>query len=161
MKRAVVKNFAIFTGKHLCWSLFLMKLQAWRPAILLKRDPTQVFYYEYLEIFKNTFSEKHMQTAAFAYVIFYAKFQIFLHFPNALYSSFLVDRLLLNSLSLREKCPDTKFFLVRIFLYSGQIHGNTDQKKLRIWTLFTHSYVFFYLGDKLKPDEKREMESEF
>ena len=26
------------TGKHLCWSLFLMKLQTWRPATLLKRD---------------------------------------------------------------------------------------------------------------------------
>ena len=24
------KNFAIFTGKHLCWSLFLIKLQAFR-----------------------------------------------------------------------------------------------------------------------------------
>ena len=24
----VLKNFANFTGKHLCWSLFLMKLQA-------------------------------------------------------------------------------------------------------------------------------------
>ena len=23
-----VKNFIIFTGKHLCWSLFLIKLQA-------------------------------------------------------------------------------------------------------------------------------------
>ena len=32
--------------------------------------------------------------------------------------------------SLCEKWPDTEFFLVRIFLYS-------DQKKLRIWTLFT------------------------
>ena len=31
---------------------------------------------------------------------------------------------------LRENCPVTEFFLVRIFLYS-------DQKKLRIWTLFT------------------------
>ena len=26
----VLKNFAIFTGKHLCWSLFKIKLQAWR-----------------------------------------------------------------------------------------------------------------------------------
>ena len=26
----VFKNFAIFTGKHLCWSLFLIKLQAFR-----------------------------------------------------------------------------------------------------------------------------------
>ena len=33
-------------------------------------------------------------------------------------------------LTLREKCPNTEFFLVRIFRHS-------DQKKLRIWTLFT------------------------
>ena len=24
----ILKNFAIITGKHLCWSLFLIKLQA-------------------------------------------------------------------------------------------------------------------------------------
>ena len=42
-EKGVLNNFAIFTGKHLCWSLFLMKLQA-RPATLLKRDPnTGVF----------------------------------------------------------------------------------------------------------------------
>ena len=29
-KKAVLKNFAIFTKKHLCWSLFLIKLQAER-----------------------------------------------------------------------------------------------------------------------------------
>ena len=38
IKNAVLKNSAIFTGKHLCWSLFLMNLQAFRPPILLKRD---------------------------------------------------------------------------------------------------------------------------
>ena len=32
------KNFANFTGKHLCWSLFFTKLQVFRPATLLKRD---------------------------------------------------------------------------------------------------------------------------
>ena len=32
----VLKIFAIFTGKHLCWSHFLWTLQAWRPAVLLK-----------------------------------------------------------------------------------------------------------------------------
>ena len=31
---------------------------------------------------------------------------------------------------LSEKCPNTEFFLVRI-------QENEDQKKLRIWTLFT------------------------
>ena len=38
MKTAALENFAIFTGKHLCWSLLLIKLQAFRPEILLKRD---------------------------------------------------------------------------------------------------------------------------
>ena len=36
--KARLENFAIFTRKHLCWSLFLVKLQAFRAAILLKRD---------------------------------------------------------------------------------------------------------------------------
>ena len=37
IKKLSLKNFAIFTGKHLCWSFFLIKL-AWRHATLLKRD---------------------------------------------------------------------------------------------------------------------------
>ena len=44
---------------------------------------------------------------------------------------------LVKWLSLREKCPKTEFFLVRIFLYLDWIQENTDQKKLRIWTFFT------------------------
>ena len=38
--KAVLKNFAIFTGKHLRWSLFLIKLlsQDLRPATSSKRD---------------------------------------------------------------------------------------------------------------------------
>ena len=32
------KNFAIFTGKHISWSLFLIKLQNSRPVTSLKRD---------------------------------------------------------------------------------------------------------------------------
>ena len=30
-KKAVLKNFAMFTEKHLCWSLFLIKLQVSSP----------------------------------------------------------------------------------------------------------------------------------
>ena len=33
-----LQNFANFKGKHLCCSLFFKKLQALRPATLLKRD---------------------------------------------------------------------------------------------------------------------------
>ena len=54
-KIGVLKNFALFTGKHLRWSLFLIKLQARRPSTLSKRDSTQVFSCEYYEIFKKDF----------------------------------------------------------------------------------------------------------
>ena len=40
----VLKNFAIFTGKYLCWTLFLIKLQAFRPANLLKRSSNTVVF---------------------------------------------------------------------------------------------------------------------
>ena len=39
IKKAAVKNFAIFTAKHLCQSLFLLNLQAFSSTTLLKRDP--------------------------------------------------------------------------------------------------------------------------
>ena len=35
-----------------------------------------------------------------------------------------------KAFTLREKCPSTELFLVRIFLYS-------DHKYFRIWTIFT------------------------
>ena len=37
-KIGALKNFANFIGKHLCWSLFLIKSQSQGPATLLKRD---------------------------------------------------------------------------------------------------------------------------
>ena len=38
IKKTVRKNLAIFTEKRLCLSLFLIKLQTFRPATLSKRD---------------------------------------------------------------------------------------------------------------------------
>ena len=37
-KKAIFKNFAKFTGKHLCQSLFFIKVTVLTPATLLKRD---------------------------------------------------------------------------------------------------------------------------
>ena len=45
VKKGVLKNFAIFTGKNQCWSLFFDKvagLLAFRPTNLLKRDSNTV-----------------------------------------------------------------------------------------------------------------------
>ena len=39
---------------------------------------------------------------------------------------------IIMKLALREKSPNTEFFLVRIFLYLDWIQENVDQKKLRI-----------------------------
>ena len=47
----------------------------------------------------------------------------------------------LTWLTLREKCFNMKFFLVCILPYSVRARKNTDQKNLRRWTFFTHSFI--------------------
>ena len=64
IEKAVLKNFAIFTGKHLRWSLFLIELQVWGPATVLKETPAKVFFCAYCEIFKNTYFQEKLQTTA-------------------------------------------------------------------------------------------------
>ena len=54
-KMGVLKNFTIFTEKHLCWSLFLIRLQAWRPATLSKRGSDTGVSCEYHKIFEESF----------------------------------------------------------------------------------------------------------
>ena len=49
IKVGVLKNFVIFTGNHLCFSLILIKLQALMPLLI------QVFSYEHSEILKKLF----------------------------------------------------------------------------------------------------------
>ena len=51
--------------------------------------------------------------------------------------------------TVRENCPNTEIFLVRILLYLVRIQENTDQMKLRIWTLFSQflSLIFFIQRD--------------
>ena len=55
-KKVALKNFANFTGKHLCWSLFLIKLQAQGP--FLKRDSnTGVFQSNFRNSFEKSICE--------------------------------------------------------------------------------------------------------
>ena len=46
----VLKSFAIFAGKYLCWSYFVIKLQCWRSAVLLKRDSNTAVFSEHCEV---------------------------------------------------------------------------------------------------------------
>ena len=62
IKRAILKHFAIFMGKHFCWSLFLIKLQTFRPATLLKRNSNAVAFLWILRNFKEHLFTEHPWT---------------------------------------------------------------------------------------------------
>ena len=67
-KTGALKNFEQFTGKHLCWSHFLIKLQAWRHTILLKSDSSKGVFCEFCENCKNIYFiyfVKRLRAAAF------------------------------------------------------------------------------------------------
>ena len=64
IKKVDLENSKILTGKHLCWSLFLIKLQTFRSVTLLKKDPSQVFSCEFCRNFKNIHFEEHLRTVA-------------------------------------------------------------------------------------------------
>ena len=55
-EKGVLKNFAKFTGKHLCQDLFFNKVAGLRPATLSKKKRTlaQVFSCEFCEFSQNT-----------------------------------------------------------------------------------------------------------
>ena len=58
----VLKNFAMFTGKHLRWSLFLINMQAWRPETLLKKDSNIGFFpVKFAKILRGPFFTEHIQ----------------------------------------------------------------------------------------------------
>ena len=68
-------------------------------------------------------------------VYLFALFHI--HLGSSFIQYHIYASALFISPKLREKRPNTKLFLVRIFLYSDWILENTNKKYLRIWTLFT------------------------
>ena len=61
-KAGVLKNFAIFAGKRLCWRLFLIKLQTYSLQLYKKR--LQHWYFS-VKFAMNTYFEEHLQTTAF------------------------------------------------------------------------------------------------
>ena len=63
-KKGVLWNFAKFTEKHLYQSFFFNKVADLRCATLLKETLAQVFFSDFCEISKNTFSYKTPPVAA-------------------------------------------------------------------------------------------------
>ena len=84
-KIGVLKNFAIFTEKHLCYCLFLTILQASRPTVFLKRDfNTGVFMW----ILQNCFEQLLLQnTLGGCFYIWPKPYIISLIWLNCLYQA--------------------------------------------------------------------------
>ena len=58
LKIGVLKNFAIFTGKYLCWSFLLIKLQAFR--LVIRDFNTGVFLWILQSFYKQHFFIEHL-----------------------------------------------------------------------------------------------------
>ena len=63
IKKAILKNFAIFTGKHLCWGLFIINLQTFMASTLFKKHSNTGVLLSILWCF-----EEHLPTAASVYL---------------------------------------------------------------------------------------------
>ena len=61
VKKRVLKNFAKFTGKHLCLVSFLVKLQAGK---CIKKETLAQVNFEFCEISKNTSIKHILKTAS-------------------------------------------------------------------------------------------------
>ena len=64
MKKSVLRNFAEFTRKHLCHSLFLNKVAGLACNFIKKETLAQVFSCEFCGISKNTFFTEQLWTTA-------------------------------------------------------------------------------------------------
>ena len=86
-KYVVLKNFAKFTGKHLCWSLFLDKVATWRPATLLRNrlqrryfpvnfaEHLRILFYRTLPVAASIYSKKFLFSVFSKHSRWVAKFR--------------------------------------------------------------------------------------
>ena len=62
VKKVFLKNFAKFTGKHLCQSLFFNKVAGLGPAALLKRRPwDRCFPVNFAKFLRMPFLTEHLR----------------------------------------------------------------------------------------------------
>ena len=64
IRKGVLRNFAKFTGKHLCQSLFFNKVAGLACSFMKQETLTQVFSCDFCQISKNTFFTEHLWATA-------------------------------------------------------------------------------------------------
>ena len=61
VREGVLRNFAKFTGKQLCQSIFLNKVAGQKACNFIEKETlAQVFSCEFTEVSKNTFFIEHL-----------------------------------------------------------------------------------------------------
>ena len=71
--RVVLKNFAKFTGKHTCQSLFFNKITGLRVATLLKEKfMHKCFPVNFVTLLRTRFSTEHIQTTVCTWIFNYS-----------------------------------------------------------------------------------------
>ena len=118
-KIGALKDFANFTGKHLCWSVFLITLQTWGLQLFKKRLYHMWFPSNFAKIFQNIFTE-HLWTTAW-YIIKTDNFC--LPFTAAM---FIVD----NRDGIRRYKFAPVFWLVAVFLKLEQSSKTTETNRV-------------------------------
>ena len=76
LRKGFLRNFTKFAGKHLCQSLFLIKLQASVCNFVKKETLAQVLSYEFCEISKNTFFTEYLWATASAFCMHNVSFAL-------------------------------------------------------------------------------------
>ena len=147
-EKGVLRNFAEFTGKHLCHSLFFNKVAGGACNFIKKETLAQMFSCEFCEISKNTFFTEHLRWLLLEKCLFcnvteksyFSRFFLVFFLPqfsgrkkqpftdvlhNTCCQKFcnipVLESLfntVANFLACSFKCPSTEFFLVLIFSHS-------------------------------------------
>ena len=143
-KKDVLKNFAKFTGKHVYWSIWLNKIADLR--LYAKRGyGTGVFLRILGKLKKNYFLE-HLRPPASGN----DEHQQVINFIRRPGSDHCVKSVQIwsNFWSVFSRRRTEYGKILRVSPYSIRKRENTDQKLLRIWTLFTqwHKYSHFKMS---------------
>ena len=121
-KESVLKNFAIFTLEHLCWSRFLIKLQALKACnFIKKKTPTQLLSCDYCKFFKSTYFEEHLQTIASEFILLNQKESRLVKITNLIETQQIQRRFCIISALIMQ------VWLYALFLFQIKLTGTTLQ----------------------------------
>ena len=138
-KKAVLKHFEIFIGKHLCCNFIKNRLQNRCFSVNIAkflRTPTLKNICQRL-LLSPEYNSAHQSSSeldhksvfmgqGISYILFLAGFSSTLLVVSS--NGQISKMMLFQKKALREKSPNTELFLIHIFLYSIRIQENTDQK---------------------------------